>query len=68
MLTVLEKAALDLCEDACDSVSGMVPKSTKEFVTAGAKVYPERKIAARSGLVPSTDWVVQSDWGGFVLH
>ena len=28
---------------------------------------PTRKIAARSGLVPSTDWVVQPDLGGFVF-
>jgi len=27
-------------------------------------VYPQRKIAARSGLAPSTDWVVQTDLGG----
>ena len=30
-------------------------------------MYPKQKIAARSGLAPSTDWVVQSDLGGFVF-
>jgi len=30
-------------------------------------VYPKRKIAARSGLAPGTEWVVQSDLRGFVF-
>ena len=34
---------------------------------ASAKVYPQRKIAARSGLAPGTEWVVQSDLRGFVF-
>ena len=63
MLAALEKAALELCEDACAGVSGVVPKCAIEFVSAGAKVCPKQKIAARSGLAPSTDWLVQSDLG-----
>ena len=66
-MLALEKAALELCEEACDDVSGVVPNCTIEFVSAGTKMYPKRKIAARSGLAPSTDWVVQSDLGGFAF-
>jgi len=43
VLAVLEKAALELCEEACDGVSGVVPNCTIEFVSAGTKVYPKRK-------------------------
>jgi len=64
---VLERVALELCEEACDGVSGVIPNRMIEFVSAGAKVYPKRKIAARSWLAPSTDWGVQSDLGGFVF-
>ena len=67
VLAVLEKAALELCEEACGGVSGVVPNCSIEFVNAGMKVYPKRTIAARSGLAPSTNWVVQSDLGRFVF-
>jgi len=67
VLAVIEKAALELCEEACDGVSAVVPNCTLEFVSVSTKVYPKWKITARSGLAPSTDWVVQSDLGGFVF-
>ena len=37
MLAVLEKAALELCEEACDGVSVVVPNCTIEFVSAGTR-------------------------------
>ena len=50
VLAVLEKAALELWEDARDGVSSVVPKCMIKLVSAGLNVYPKGKITARSEL------------------
>lgn len=57
----LEKAVIELCEDAFDASSGMMPQLMTEFGSAVPKLYGKRKAVTSAGLVPNTVWEVQSD-------